>query len=518
MSNRAFLSIGSKETITDGLNSDFLNSRTFNSSFSLSFSSSASPTPSSLYIRLLSLFLLVGWSLDCSSSPHSLFASTPFIPRIHFPTRLMDSNLDGPIDAIRSRRRASTAGSTGLDYMTSRRIDEDISSRIRSLLLSRQHHYPPRTPHPSDEQPPGGPAESDPFLNFDFSTARSIGKVAREYGRPSLPAAFRRALSKSDQPAGPEWKPAEPPFPSIKASSPSLRSVNSATELKPTNNDPLNDVAKASHVERSALNSPTGSRKKFRIPRLTFIDKKPRDSTEIKTSTEIQQTSRSNDEHIHLPESKYCSPCSPEDSTNLSKYASFYSEWPYRAIKANPADLACFLAGCPPDQMDCKKHGSSRLQSATSRTPSSPNVTAEDLKAVAEKLSRDAAELGIRLSIKGIASGSEQDFTKRHSPWVEGDGAQSSDGSRADNLSPETRDPKFKSNIDILSARGRLPRSTSFISPWSSVKRTKTVRLEPEARGTEPVVLQTQQATTRETPTSISSKPSIVKVKAYSLL
>lgn len=67
----------------------------------------------------------------------------------------MDSLSVGPVEVpVTSRRRTSSAQSTGFDYPTNCRVEEDILSRIRALVLSRNTSRPPRTPHPSDERNP----------------------------------------------------------------------------------------------------------------------------------------------------------------------------------------------------------------------------------------------------------------------------------------------------------------------------------------------------------------------------
>ncbi|KAF7874097.1 hypothetical protein EAF04_002769 [Stromatinia cepivora] len=67
----------------------------------------------------------------------------------------MDSLSVGPAEvSVTGRRRTSSAQSTGFDYTTNCRVEEDILSRIRALVLSRNTSRPPRTPNPSDERNP----------------------------------------------------------------------------------------------------------------------------------------------------------------------------------------------------------------------------------------------------------------------------------------------------------------------------------------------------------------------------
>ncbi|KAF5874954.1 putative polyamine transport protein [Botrytis fragariae] len=67
----------------------------------------------------------------------------------------MDSPSVGPAEvSVIGRRRTSSAQSTSFEYPTNCRVEEDILSRIRALVLSRNTSRPPRTPHPSDERNP----------------------------------------------------------------------------------------------------------------------------------------------------------------------------------------------------------------------------------------------------------------------------------------------------------------------------------------------------------------------------
>ena len=100
----------------------------------------------------------------------------------------MLAHLGGSVEAP-SRRRSDTYNSTGLDYSTCSRIEEDISTRIRSLLLSRHTYYPSRTPWSSDEMASRHQEDYDGVESFDFNTAKSVAESARfKSGMLSLPS------------------------------------------------------------------------------------------------------------------------------------------------------------------------------------------------------------------------------------------------------------------------------------------------------------------------------------------
>jgi hypothetical protein len=99
----------------------------------------------------------------------------------------MTALLERPAEVTASRRRASTITSTGFDYFNSSRVDEDISSCIRSFLLSRNVHYPPRTPFSSDEHLNFCSEDWNGVDAFDFGFAKSVAKSAlHEVRRLSL--------------------------------------------------------------------------------------------------------------------------------------------------------------------------------------------------------------------------------------------------------------------------------------------------------------------------------------------
>jgi hypothetical protein len=88
-----------------------------------------------------------------------------------------------------SRRRSDTYNSTGLDYSTCSRVEDDIPTRIRSLLLSRHAYYPPRTPWPSDETASRHRDDFDAVVGLDFKTAKTVAESAHsKSGRLSLPS------------------------------------------------------------------------------------------------------------------------------------------------------------------------------------------------------------------------------------------------------------------------------------------------------------------------------------------
>lgn len=88
-----------------------------------------------------------------------------------------------------SRRRSDNYNSAGLDHSTCSRVEDDIPTRIRSLLLSRHAYCPPRTPWPSDETASRHQEHYYAVESFDFKTAKSVAEPARlKSGRLRLPS------------------------------------------------------------------------------------------------------------------------------------------------------------------------------------------------------------------------------------------------------------------------------------------------------------------------------------------
>ncbi|TVY84557.1 hypothetical protein LSUE1_G000742 [Lachnellula suecica] len=219
--------------------------------------------------------------------------------------------------------------------------------------------------------------------------------------------------------------------------------------------------------------TPVGEpKKKFRFPRLILQDKKKAEST-IQSCIEISPDIPEDDAKIHETDLMCCPPCDPGD-TKPSKYIVSHNEWPFRAVHAEPGDLACFLAGCPPGRTNCKRHQTrptNRRAYSTSVEGTGRNLQ-DDFKAIASGLAKDVAKLGI--SVKDV---------KIPSPLVIGPLVISDKPSPKDNQQnrPEINDRRSDVNIpNSLKLDGartndsrlpivKAPSSTAGLSPRSSV-------------------------------------------------
>ncbi|KAK0103973.1 hypothetical protein ONS96_005078 [Cadophora gregata f. sp. sojae] len=350
----------------------------------------------------------------------------------------MPGDLYGTVEVIPSlRRRASTEYSTGLDYTSCLLVDEDIVSRVRSLLLSRNEHWPPRTPYPSDE-PFTQPDGCELVSGFDFSSAKSVAKLARQTtGRLSVPD-IRRALSKSDMA---DLKPVQPKLKSI------LRTSSSANELK---------------VPGEFTPEP----RKFRFPKLVLQDKKKSELEGIKSCVEISPLVPINDEELHQTELECCPPCDPAD-LQPSKYLVKHPKLPSPGLEIEAADLACFMGGCEPGLKNCPKHR--RSDSTSVRSASMDKRIDEDFRSIPESL----AKLGI--SVKKMKARS----SSFNAPLGSDRSAGSSDNGELDDSRKEMR-KSFERSPGSLRKSVRSPIDRA-LSPISSVTSGSTMDAFPLA-------------------------------------
>lgn len=314
----------------------------------------------------------------------------------------MSSHIYGAVEVNPSlRRRASTEHSTGLDYPSCSRADEAIASRVRSLLLSRNEHCPPRTPNPSDEPHLRYSDACDLATGFDFKSAKSVAKLARQLtGRLSVPdikSAPTERLIAADM---------EPRRSSLLE--PILRTSSSAKDLKAPVDSDFSPAPKT----------------KFRFPRLVLQDKKEPKLEGIQSCIEISPLLSGDDAQIHEQELECCPPCDPLDP-QPSKYLVKHAKLPGQGLEIEASDLACFMGGCEPGLKNCSKHRR-RSNSVSVRSASQDRRIEEDFRSIPDGLTR----LGI--TIKNLKS------AKRSTPLiVAGDGHDSTRPNTDEQASPE---------------------------------------------------------------------------------
>lgn len=291
-----------------------------------------------------------------------------------------------PIEVFSSKRRASTAGSTGLDYPTCYRVDEDILSRIRSLLLARNVRCPPRTPFTSDEDRQRHSEHcrtSDTSDRFDFSTAKSVTRllVRTQSGGLGFPIHLR-SRSATFRMDGAR----RPTQPSISVPRCSLRATSSTNDL----NVPQDDAdLHAALLPCCPPCPPEGTKKPFRLPRLVLREKsvkKKRDTNFRSCIDFTPRTPPANDNSTKKPDVPCCPPydvpaSKPKDADPPAAHPKEQPDPPRqlsgKTVKAEPADLACFLAGCGPGE--CKTHRRRSSQPVSPKKKRSINTVDKDI-------------------------------------------------------------------------------------------------------------------------------------------
>jgi MFS family permease len=295
----------------------------------------------------------------------------------------MNPEAGGLAGAISLRRRGSMVGDTSLDYSSCHRVDEDIISRIRSLLLSRNDHRPPRTPCPSDEHNHLCSEIGDTVGGFDIITAKSAAKIGRQE-----PSRLSTLHIETDSLTSIEMEPrkaARPSLPSIKPATLRLHSNSSATDLKV--HVEAEDTRQSPTTVCSDPDFPGERKSPFKLPKLVSQDKK-RGNRKVKSCMNINPPVPGDDTKIHETEHLCCPSCDP-NNVPKSKYTTSHLRQPDGKVRTIPGDLACFLAGCPPSHLECRKHH--RRQN---RHSISDRRLAEDYKGATEDLAQESVRIG----------------------------------------------------------------------------------------------------------------------------
>lgn len=284
----------------------------------------------------------------------------------------MDSLSVGPTElSVTDRRRTSSVQSTGFEYPTNCRVEEDILSRIRALVLSRNTSRPPRTPHPSDERNPPR-HENRAFGSLDdYITSQKITRGARSnsgFLSVEQQACNLRSSDGSmdiDDPRFQRSRQNSNPTVSTNKRTTRLRGSSSANDLRIDGGAADIDPS----IDSKLLdNPPTAKRKYFRLPKLVVRDIKEPDkpiSTKIAVGsclpplTSLYQkvpTEDTSDQDINPP----CPHCEQPTNTDcpvlavadakLSRFSTL-PQSPPEEVKGQP-EIAC----SPTCRPNCKEH------------------------------------------------------------------------------------------------------------------------------------------------------------------
>ncbi|RAL64024.1 hypothetical protein DID88_003212 [Monilinia fructigena] len=253
----------------------------------------------------------------------------------------MDSLSVGPAEVhVTGRRRASSAQSTGFEYPANCRVEEDILSRIRALVLSRNTSRPPRTPHPSDERNPPR-HENRAFGSLDdFLSHRKIAGGARsESGLLSVEPQVHKFHSSDgsmeiDTPRIQRSRQNSIPSVSTNRRTTRLRGSSSANDLRIDGG--ASDID--SSIDSKLLDTTLPKRKYFRLPKLVV-------PTEDNSDQDPKQPCPHCDHQINTD----CPVLAIVDD-ELSRFSTL-PQSPPEAVKGQP-EIACSPT-CPPN---CKEH------------------------------------------------------------------------------------------------------------------------------------------------------------------
>ncbi|KAA8565089.1 hypothetical protein MFRU_008g00980 [Monilinia fructicola] len=282
----------------------------------------------------------------------------------------MDSLSIRPAEVhVTSRRRTSSAQSTGFEYPANCRVEEDILSRIRALVLSRNTSRPPRTPHPSDERNPPR-HENRAFGSLDdFLTPRKTARGARsESGLLSVELQVRKFHSSDgsmDIDTSRIQRSRQNSIPSVSTNrrTTRLRGSSSANDLRIDGGAADIDPS----IDSKLLDTTSPKRNYFRLPKLVVRDiqepNKPSSSkiaiaSCLPTKNIYQKvpTEDTSDQDAKQP----CPHCDQQINTDcpvlaivddkLSRFSTL-PQSPPEAVKGQP-EIACSPT-CPPN---CKEH------------------------------------------------------------------------------------------------------------------------------------------------------------------
>ncbi|CAD6442597.1 9528457a-1167-4454-bb1a-7cb3b8c3db9a [Sclerotinia trifoliorum] len=284
----------------------------------------------------------------------------------------MDSLSVGPAEvSVTGRRRTSSAQSTGFDHTTNCRVEEDILSRIRALVLSRNTSRPPRTPNPSDERnPPRHEAKAFGSLD-EYITPQKAARITRSdsgfLGVELQARNFQSSDGSMDIEVPRTQRSRQNSIPSVSTNKRTarLRGSSSANDLRIDGGAADIDPSIDSKLLESKSTTKTGY---FRLPKLVVRDiekpGKPSSSkiavgsclppikniyqkvpTEDTSAQEIDQPCP----HCEQPTNKECAALAVADD-ELSRFSKL-PQSPPEEVKGQP-EIACSPT-CPPN---CKEH------------------------------------------------------------------------------------------------------------------------------------------------------------------
>ncbi|TVY31121.1 hypothetical protein LHYA1_G000039, partial [Lachnellula hyalina] len=309
-------------------------------------------------------------------------------------------------------RRTSSITSTGLDNLRSSPVNEDISNRIRSLLLSRNTHRPPRTPFSSDDHFHSFSDDPDAVDAFDFGSTQSVAKSALHEAREST-----RSLPEASVAFIQSTIPIMDGGTSRRPTDPTLRPSSSEADISTAIDDAEQCDCCPLHSHKVSIGSeePKETPKKFKFPRLILQNKRKQDysiKTCFETSPEVPNQVRRTQstsllgQSIHLQQDlKIITDGLAGDVSKLdgartrfqdfSRHATLQQVTSFSIIEAVAVDTKPTLAETSPQPRDNPAPQSLRTSSSTSisATKKDGTSTTEDLEQAPSSQKRKMSEV-----------------------------------------------------------------------------------------------------------------------------
>ena len=254
----------------------------------------------------------------------------------------MTTKLQRPVEVF-PERAVSTAKSTGLDRLSGHRVDGDILSRIRSLLLSRNGHHVPKTPYHSEEDSHHCSEDyvaSHTSDRFDSTNGQSVPwllKHTQTGGLTFSEPSRRRSRSTTLKMDGVR-KRSPSSAPDQKRS---LRVISSTNDLSAS----LDDAAlREVHLSSCSTPSPQVTNEPFRPFRLVLIEQggKKKRNQNSRSCNDLALSSQA--AGVAKPPKKPDMPCSLRyPLTKLSNDGDYLRRLSKKISNADPAKGGCSL-------------------------------------------------------------------------------------------------------------------------------------------------------------------------------
>ncbi|RKF75505.1 hypothetical protein GcC1_078008 [Golovinomyces cichoracearum] len=247
---------------------------------------------------------------------------------------------------ILSGLEKSTVRTQNIYHPITHPLEEDINFRIRSLLISRNRCYPPRTPYPSDET-------SSKFFSYYNSDLLGIGAL-----RPDSFSSIRRSNRKDY----------------INRSTSDSVIASSRDIPGHLNDDRLirskkKSVRGTTPVQQELATVSISNKSEKEVSKSLMLGKTKSSKQNKSNRNDIKSSSGFGFHSTGVPTVENLSQNSKYQSQDFQDFPFLKSiidtpKSPSPALHITSCDLACFVGGCYPGHFNCKKHNTKCTRSA----------------------------------------------------------------------------------------------------------------------------------------------------------